>query len=167
MALDSPLPGVESIMGPMTVMNPVRVTTLNEMTAGDFLRRFQDQLVSTIQYEHKAWATFRERLGAQAILPGMIDWHPLRNDHFSRITALKAPSGKLGYLKPRKDLSENFAINASLLVNIYEHEHHLDLRVLYDGHIWEEKRVIKLIDSFADVLTKMLGSRDCKVEIFC
>lgn len=86
MAKDSPLPRVESIMGPMMAMIPLRVRLRKDITFGEFiLQQKQDQLISTIQHEHEAWSTFRECLGAQAILPGTMDWHPLGSDPFSRI----------------------------------------------------------------------------------
>lgn len=163
MARDSPLSRVESIMGPMMVMNPVRVRLRKDMPVGGFLQQMQDQLISTIQYEHEGWSTFRDCLGTQVILPGMIDWHPIGSDLFSRVLGYKAPNGQVGYLKPRRELSANFTINSSMLVDIYEHERHLDMRVSYDANIWEEKLVNKLVDTFTDVLTKMLSSRCCKV----
>ncbi len=163
MGRDNSLPRVESIMGPMMTMNPVRVGLHNDMRIGDFLLQLQDQFVSTIPYEHEGWSTFRECFGLQVILPGMIDWHPLGSDLFSQSLEYKAPNGKVGYLKPREDLSANLTINSSMLVDIYEHEHQLKLRVSYDGNIWEEKRVMKLVDVFTDVLTRMLCSGDGKV----
>lgn len=57
----------------------------------------------------------------------------------------------------------HFMINASMLVDIYEHEHHLNLRVSYDANIWEEKPVTKPVDTVTSLLTKMLFSRDGKV----
>lgn len=74
-------------------------------------------------------------LGPQPILLGMIDWHPLGGEVFSRTLEHRAPNGELGYLKPRRDLSVHFTINASMLVDIYEHVHHLNLRVSYDANM--------------------------------
>ena len=164
MAIDSPLSKVESIMGPMMVMNPVRVGIRKELSIGEFLQQMQDQLISSIQYEHEGWSTFRDCLGTQVILPGLIDWHPVGSDIFSRTLEYKAPNGEVGYLKPLRELSANFTINASMLVDIYEHEHHLDMRVSYDANIWNEKLVIKLVENFTNIWTKILSSRKCKVS---
>ncbi len=162
MGRDNSLSRVESIMGPMMTMNPVRVGLHKDMRIGDFLLQLQNQFVSTIPYEHEGWSTLRECFGPQVILAGMIDWHPLGSDLFSQTLECKAP-GKVGYLKPREDLSAALTINTNMLVNIYEHEHHLKLRVSYDGNIWEEKRVTKLMAAFTIVLTRMLCWRDGKV----
>lgn len=65
----------------------------------------------------------------RVVLPGIINWHPLGSDRFSRPFEYKALIGEVGYPKPRRDFSVNFAINASTLVDIYEHERHLDLNI--------------------------------------
>ena len=163
MARDSPLPEAESIMGPMMAICPVRVGIRKEMTAGAFLQQMQDQFITTIQYEHEAWSTFQDMLGMRVILPGMVNWHPLGSDVFSRTLKYKALNGEVGYLKPVRDLSTHFSVNVSMLVDIYEHEHYLSLRVSYDENIWEEKRVIKLVDAFSNIFAQILFSRDCQV----
>lgn len=93
----------------------------------------------------------------------MIDWHPVGSDLFSRTLKYKAPNGDVGCLKPLRELSKSLTINSSMLVDIYEHEHHLDLRVSYDANIWEGKRISSLVDTFTDILTKMLFSKDYNV----
>lgn len=136
MARDGFLPRVELVMGPMMVMNPVRAVLRKDMTVSDFLQQTQGQFISTIQHEHEGWSTFRECFGTQAILPGMIDWHPVGSDLFSRTLKYKAPNGDVGCLKPLRELSKSLTINSSMLVDIYEHDHHLHLRVSYDANIW-------------------------------
>ena len=163
MARDSPLPKVESIMGPMMTVNPVRASLRKDTTAGQFLQQMQHQLIVTTPFEHEGFLALMQRFGRGVVLPGMIDWHPLGSDIFSRTLQYKAPNGETSYLKPRRDLSVNFTINSSMLVDIYEHRDYLDVRVSYDASIWEEKLVGKLVDSFAGILTKMLLSRECKV----
>ena len=163
MARDSPLLKVESIMGPMMTVNPVRAGLHKDTTVGDFLRQMQHQLIATTPFEHEGFLALMQSFGHGVVLPGMIDWHPLGSDMFSRTLEYKAPNGETSYLKPRRDLSVNFTINSSMLVDIYEHQEYLDVRVSYDASIWEEKLVGKLVDSFADILTKMLSSRERKV----
>ena len=163
MARDSPLLKVESIMGPMMTVNPVRASLRKATTVGDFLQQMQHQLIATNPFEHEGFSTLMQRFGQGVVLPGMIDWHPLGSDIFSRTLQHKASNGETSYLKPRRDLSVNFTINSSMLVDIYEHQDYLDVRVSYDASIWEEKLVGKLVDSFADILTKMLLSRECTV----
>ena len=163
MARDSPLPKVESIMGPMMTVTPVRAGLRKDTTVGDFLQQMQHQLIATTPFEHEGFLALMQRFGLGVVLPGMIDWHPLGSDIFSRTLQHKAPNGETSYLKPRRDLSVNFTINSSMLVDIYEHQDYLDVRVSYDANIWEEKLVGKLVDSFAHILTKMLLSRECKV----
>lgn len=163
MARDSLLYRVESIMGPTIAVTPVRVGLCKDMTIGDFLQQMQSELISTVPYEHEGWSGLVDFVGAGATLPGMIDWHPLGSDLFSRTLRYKTPSGEEGYLKPRRDLSVNLTTNLSMLVDIYEHEHHLDLRVTYDANIWEKKLVRKLVDTFTTILAKVLYSGDRKV----
>lgn len=163
MARDSPLPKVESIMGPMMTVNPVRAGLRKDTTVGEFLQQMQHHLIAATLFEHEGFLAFMQQLGRGVVLPGMLDWHPLGSDIFSRTLQHKAPNGEASYLKPRRDLSVNFTIHSSMLVDIYEHQKYLDVRVSYDANIWEEKLVGKLLDSFADILTKMLLSRECKV----
>ena len=163
MARDSPLLKVESIMGPMMTVNPVRAGLRKDTTVGDFLQQIQHQLIATTPFEHQGFLALTQRFGQGVVLPGMIDWHPLGSNIFSRTLQHKASNGETSYLKPRRDLSENFTINSSMLVDIYEHQDYLDLRVSYDASIWEEKLLGKLVDSFAGMLTKMLSSRECKM----
>ena len=164
MPRDRPLPKVEFIMGPTAVINPMRVVLRRHMTVGHFLQQVQDQLISMIPYEHEGWSTFRECFGAQAILPGIINWHPLGSEPLSRTLEYKAKSGEVGFLRPRRDFSTTFIINCSMLVDIYEYERHLNVRVSYDGNIWTEKVVIKLVETFTGVLTQILTSKAFKVS---
>ncbi|KAM0805016.1 condensation domain-containing protein [Usnea florida] len=163
MARDSPLSKVESIMGPMMTVNPVRAGLGKDTAVEQFLKQMQHQLIATTPFEHEGFLALMQRFGRGVVLPGMIDWHPLGSDIFSRILQHKAQNGETSYIKPRRDLSVNFTINSSMLVDIYEHQGYLDLRVSYDASIWEEKLVGKLVDSFADILTKMLLSREYTV----
>lgn len=163
MSRDSPLPKVESIMGPMMMVNPVRADLGKDRTVGQFLQQMQLQLIAPTPFEHEGLLALMQQFGRGVVLPGMIDWHPLGSDIFSRTLRHKTSNGETSYLQPRRDLSVNFTINSSMLVDIYEHQDYLDVRVSYDASIWEEKLVGKLVDSFADILTKMLLSRESQV----
>ncbi|CAD6568034.1 MAG: Non-ribosomal peptide synthetase [Alectoria sarmentosa] len=163
MARDSALARVESIMGPMMAVSSVRVGLRKDLRVRDFLQQMQDQLIATIPFEHEGYSALMDCFGVGAVLPGMIDWHPLGSDIFSRTVQHRAPNGEVSYLKPRIELSVNFTSNVSMLVDIYEHEHHLNLRVSYDAKIWEEKLIIKLVDTFSDIFAKMLFSKDSTV----
>ena len=139
MARDNSLLKVESIMGPMMTVNPVRADVGKDTTVGDFLQQMQHQLIATTPFEHEGFLALMQRLGRGVVLPGMIDWHPLGSDIFSRALQHKASNGETSYLEPRRDLSVNFTINSSMPVDIYEHQDYLDVRVSYDASIWEEK----------------------------
>lgn len=102
-------------------------------------------------------------MGMQVILPGMMNWRPLGSDLFSRTLNYKVPNGEVGYLKPPRDLFVNLTVKMSMLAVIHEHEHHLNLRVSYDANIWEERRIIKLVDTFTDIFTTILFPRDLSV----
>lgn len=165
MPRDNPLYRVESIMGPLLTVVPVRLALHKDMRLSDFLQQVQDGLISTIQYEHEGWSAIVEYLGAEAILPGILNFHTFGSDIFSRSLQYKTPGygAGYGYLKPRSDLSVNLTTNISLLLDIHDHEHYLDLRVSYDANIWEETLVTKLLDAFANMLNQLLSSRHCNV----
>ena len=44
-----------------------------------------------------------------------------------------------------------------MLVDIYKHEHHSRLSV------FEEKKILELVDTFSDILASMLFPRDCEL----
>ena len=165
MAQENPLPNAKSIMGPMMVMNPVRIKFNKSISIGEFLHQVQTQLISAIEFEHEGWSIFKQSFNdAQGILPGLLNWHPLGSNPFSQTLKARGEDGKIGFLVPRQDHSTAFVINASMMVDIYEHESRLDVRVSYDEKIWEEKLVVELLDTFTDILTQMLVSKDRKLS---
>lgn len=107
-----------------------------------------------ISFEHKGFSGLINCLGAGAVLPGIMERHPLGSDLFSQILEHKAANGDIGCLRPRSDLSVNFTINYSMLVDIYEHEHYLNLRITYGANIWEGKQIFNLVSTFTDVLPR-------------
>ena len=151
---DNPLYRVELIIGPLLAVVPVRLAPHKDMTLSDFLQQVQDGLILTIQYEHEDWSAIVEYLGAEAILPGILNLHTLGSDIFSRSLQYRTPGfgASYGYLKLRSDLSVNLTTSISLLLDIHQHEHYLDLRVSYDANIWEETLLTKLLDAFANIL---------------
>lgn len=82
-------------MRPLIAASSVRVGLRKDMTVGDLLQHMQGELVSTIQHEHEGSSAMAECLGAGAILPGMMDWHPLGSDLFSRSLEHKTSSREL------------------------------------------------------------------------
>ena len=159
----APIPGVESIFGPMLVTVPVRTKLDKEQSLVDYLQCMQTQLASMTQHEREGAGAALALVGRPQVYQSYLSWHPRGDDVLSKDLALKTRGGSTVTLKPRRDLSTSFASNFGLTLNVYEQECCLDLYISWDDRLRSESDVEQLVGNFVHNLHELAGSKDLSV----
>ena len=158
-----PIPGVESIFGPMLVVVPLRTKLLKEQSLEDYVRNMQNKLVSMTPHERHGYAIMRELVGSSQMLQGYLSWHPHGDDVLSKDLHFKNRAGLPAHLKPRRDLSTGFAANFGLVLNIYERVDSLDLYIDWDESLRSRSDIEQLMADFAHNLDQLVRSSHLSV----
>lgn len=158
-----PIPGVESIFGPMLIVVPLRTKFLKEQSLEDYIRSMQNQLVSMTPHERDGHAIARELLGSSQLRQAYLSWHALGDDVLSKDLPFKNRAGLPARLKPRRDLSTQFAANYGLVLNVYEREDSLDLYISWDDSLRSQSDIEQLMADLIHNLDQLVGSNHLSV----
>ena len=156
------IPGVETIFGPMAVLNPVRTKLEKEESLGEYLQSMQTQLVSMTSHERDGYRIL-PTLGGPQIQQSCITWHSEGDDIFSKDLLFKNREGLIMSLKPRKDLSPQVNTNFGVLLSGYDQGSSLDLNIYWDDSLRTQSDIEQLTANFIHNLDQLVGSSDLVV----
>ena len=153
-----PIPGVESIFGPMLLVNAVRTRLEKEQSLEDYLQAMQTQLVSTIPHERAGHGIIEKLLGRPLAHQMYLSWHPQGDDVLSKEIHFKGREGLPVNLKPRRDLSTPFKAIFGLVLDVYEQESSLDLYTSWDDSLRSQSDIEQLMANFTNNLDQLAGA---------
>lgn len=156
---DDPLPGAESIMGPLQVGILLRTRLRADQEIEDLLRETQDQIISMIPYQREIGKVRAEILGPQAIYLSIFNWHSIGNDIPARIIDFENPDGSITRLEGRRDLHTPFTVPIPMVVDVWEHHDHLRIILKCDEKLYDDDRVVLMLDQLTDNLSSIVASK--------
>ena len=156
---DDPLPGVESIMGPLQVSIYLRTRLRADQEIESLLREMQDQIISMIPYQCESAKASSEILGPQAIYLSIFNWHPIGNDITARVIDFENPDGSVTRLEGRRDLHTPFTVPIPIVIDVWEHHDHLRIIVKSDEKLYDVDRVALMLDQLTDNLSRIAASK--------
>ncbi|KAF6220740.1 hypothetical protein HO133_003173 [Letharia lupina] len=159
MPRDNPLPGVESIMGPLVAGTYLRPRLRADQAIEDLLRDTQDHMLSTIPYQRESRRVIAEILGPRAICLSALNWHPMGNDMPARVIDFENPDGSITRLEGRRDLHTPFTIPITLVIDVWEHHDHLRIIAKWDEKLYDHDRVALMLDQLAENLSRIAASK--------
>lgn len=101
---DRPLPGAESVMGPLNIGTNLRTKLRAEQSIEELLQDTQDDILSMIPYQRECSKARAEILGPHVKYLSIFNWHPIGNDIPARIIDFENPDGSITRLEGRRDL---------------------------------------------------------------
>ena len=160
---DDPLPGAESIMGPLQIGISLRTRLRADQEIEDLLRETQDQIISLIPYQREGPKGRAEILGSQAIYLSIFNWHSIGNDIPARIIDFENPDGSITRLEGRRDLHTPFTVPIPIVVDVWEHHDHLRIILKCDEKLYDVDRVALMLDQLTDNLSRIAASKAKRV----
>ena len=156
---DDPLPGVESIMGPLMIGLGLRTRLRADQPISDLLRETQDSFSTMIPYQREYASSQPRILGPQEPYISVFNWHPVGNDIPARVIDYENPDGSITRLEGRRDLYTPFKVPIRIVVDVWEHHDHLRIIPKWDGNLYDDDIVALMLDQLTDNLSKILTSR--------
>ena len=160
---DDPLPGAESIMGPLQVGIHLRTRLRADQAIEDLLRDTQDHIVSVTPYERESQKASGEILGSQAIYLSILIWHSGGDDIPARVIDFENPDGSITRLEGRRDLHTPFKAPIPFVVDVWEHHDHLRIIAKWDEKLYDADRVALMLDQLTENLSGIVTSKAKRV----
>ena len=158
-----PIPEVESIFGPMLLVNAVRTRLEKEQSLEGYLHLMQTQLVSMVPHERAGYEIMQELLSSPVVHQMYLSWHPNGDDVLSKEMQFENRQGLPITLKPRRDLSTPFKAHFGLVLDVYEQESSLDLYASWDDSLRSRSDIEQLMADFVHNLDQIVGDSNHKV----
>ena len=146
-----PLPGIESIMGPVPSGIHLRTRLRTDQTIEDLVRDTQDHIISTIPHQ-RGVGLARELLGPLYLYQTNFNWHSIGNDIPARIIDFENPDGSITRLEGRRDLHTPFRGPIPFVLDVWEHRDHLRVVAKWDQKLYDEDRVALMLDQMTENL---------------
>ena len=156
---DEPLPKAETIMGPLAMGTFLRARLYADQKIVDFLQNLQDNILSTVPYEHGSLQTVTKALGTRANTQLTFNWHPIGDDIQARVIDFEGDDGSTTRLEGRRDLHTPTIAPIPLGVAIWEHRDHLRIDARWNSNIYDESAATLCVDQLMDTLSKITGSK--------
>lgn len=142
------LPGVETIIGSVRPMFPVRVRFEAEHSLEDLLRAVQDGIVTATPYEPFDIQALQEHFGHRRYLQSVIVPQPPRPDSFSATVIAEEESGCESRLRAAEELNTQSRLPFGLCVALTPKGDHLEVWARYDESFIEGGRVASIMNEF-------------------
>ena len=153
------LQGIESIMGLLSCIIPLRVRPNSHSTVLGLLRQIQADAVSMMPYEPLAQSATKI---PNTRLP-MFNWRMNEVDIFERTATFKDGDQEAS-IRPRADLSPLRPVNLPLYVGARMLKDKVEVKAGFDGLLLETSTVNELVDRFLRVLKTMVD-HDLQVSV--
>ena len=147
------LQGIESMMGLLISIIPVRVRPNSHSTVLEILHQIQADAVSMMPYEPLARSATRI---PPKSLP-VFNWHMNNADVFERTAKFKDGDQEAS-IRPRADLSPEIVFNPILYLGPRMLKDKLEVHAVFDGLLLETSIVNELVDRFLRVLRTILDN---------
>ena len=155
---ESPLPGVESIMGPLSSSIYLRTRLRADQAIGELLRDTQDNIVSNIPHQREKNMAGPQVLGPQAVYLSYFNWHPIGTDTAARVFDFENFDGSTTRLEGRRDLHTPFTSATRVIIDVWEHQDHLRIIAKWDDKLYDDDLVALMLDHFTKSLSRIAAS---------
>ena len=153
-----PLPGIETIMGPVPNGVHLRIRRRTDQTIGDLVQETQDHMISTIPHQ-RGFGLSREIFSPLYIYQTNFNWHSLGNDIPARIIDFENLDGSVTRLEGRRDLHIPFRGPIPFILDIWEHPDHLRVVAKWDQKLYDEDRVALMLDQLIENLRGIASAK--------
>lgn len=160
---DDPLPGAESIMGPLQSGIHLRTRLRADQAIEDLLRDTQDQMLSMIPYQRESPLARAKIMGPQWVYLSIFNWHSIGNDIPARVIDFENPDGSITRLEGRRDLHTPFKVPIPMVLDVWEHHDHLRIILKCDEKLYDADRVALMLDQLTENLSGIAASKAKRV----
>ena len=140
-----PLPGIESVMGPVPSGIHLRTRFRADQTIEDLVQGTQDHMIATIPHQ-RGVGHAREVLGPLYLYQTNFNWHSIGNDIPARVIDFENEDGSITRLEGRRDLQSPFKGPIPFVLDVWEHRDHLRVIAKWDQKLYSEDRVALMMD---------------------
>ena len=144
-----PLPGIESIMGPVPSGIHLRTRFRADQTIEDLVQAVQDHMIATIPHQ-RGVGHAREVLGPLYLYQTNFNWHSIGNDIPARVIDFENEDGSITRLEGRRDLQSPFKGPIPFVLDVWEHKDHLRVIAKWDEKLYDEDRVALMMDQLIE-----------------
>ena len=144
-----PLPGIESIMGPVPSGIHLRTRFRADQTIEDLIQGVQDHMIATIPHQ-RGVGHAREVLGPLYLYQTNFNWHSIGNDIPARVIDFENEDGSITRLEGRRDLQSPFKGPIPFVLDVWEHKDHLRVIAKWDQKLYDEDRVVLMMDQMIE-----------------
>lgn len=161
---DDPLPGAESLMGPLQAVLFLRTRLRADQAIEDLLRDTQDGILSKVPYQQEGYNAGAESLGPQAVYHASIfNWHSIGTDIPARVIDFENPDGSITRLEGRRDLHTPFSAPVWLVIDVWEHHDYLRIVTKWDEKLYDDDRIALMLDQLTKNLSGIVASKANRV----
>ena len=146
-----PLPGIESIMGPVPSGIHLRTRFRADQTIEDLVQGVQDHMIATIPHQ-RGVGHAREVLGPLYLYQTNFNWHSIGNDIPARVIDFENEDGSITRLEGRRDLQSPFKGPIPFVLDVWEHRDQLRVIAKWDQKLYAEDRVALMVDQLIENL---------------
>lgn len=146
-----PLPGIESIMGPVPSGIHLRTRFRADQTIEDLVQGVQDHMIATIPHQ-RGVGHAREVLGPLYLYQTNFNWHSIGNDIPARVIDFENEDGSITRLEGRRDLQSPFKGPIPFVLDVWEHRDQLRVIAKWDQKLYAEDRVALMMDQLIENL---------------
>lgn len=146
-----PLPGIESIMGPVPSGIHLRTRLRTDQAIEDLVQDVQDHMIATIPHQ-RGVGHAREVLGPLYLYQTNFNWHSIGNDIPARVIDFENEDGSITRLEGRRDLQSPFKGPIPFVLDVWEHKDHLRVIAKWDQKLYNEDRVALMMDQLMENL---------------
>ena len=144
-----PLPGIESIMGPVPSGIHLRTRFRADQTIEDLVQGVQDHMIATIPHQ-RGVGHAREVLGPLYLYQTNFNWHSIGNDIPARVIDFENEDGSITRLEGRRDLQSPFKGPIPFVLDVWENKDHLRVIAKWDEKLYSEDRVASMMDQLVE-----------------
>lgn len=153
------VPGMESIMGPVATVVPLRVKLRREDTISMLLRSIQNDSMSMFPYEQSGPMAMSQVGHLNTV---HFNWHPLGSDFYSKLVVFDHDGSRV-QLMGNQNLSTPFKTIVNMLFDVWDVGDHLRLEVVWNDKIADESLAHSVRDQFAKNLLEICSSQTMSV----
>lgn len=157
-ARTEPMPGIESVMGPLLSGMLLKIQLPREEPISAFLRKIQNTATQMLKYEPFSLKHY-PAFGTNQIT---FNWHPLGSDLLSKTARFSVGEDQASFCAVQR-LYPNPQASLGYVFNLYDQGDHLRVSSEFDDHLLEASLIERVQDLFAAKLKKVCGGQEMSV----
>ena len=158
-ARTEPMPGIESVMGPLLSGMLLKVQLPPEKPVSAFLRQLQDTATQMMKYEPFSLKHY-PAFGTNQIT---FNWHPLGSDLLSKTARFSVGEDEASFCAVQR-LYPNPQASLGYVFNVYDQDDHVIVSSEFDDHLLEASLIERVQDLFAAKLKKICAGQQMSVR---